>query len=87
LNFDVFIFQEVTMNMRRSTLPAKASTRSIVSGIVMLIGILVLAWGYYGGNNTLIYLGLIAILGGVVSEIIFGLLRESFKSILTRRHI
>ena len=75
------------MTIRRSTLAAKASTRSIISAIVMLIGILILAWGYYGGINMLIYLGLTVILGGVVPEVVFGLLGQSSKMNLTRRYI
>ena len=75
------------MSIRRSTLPAKVSTRSIILAVVMPIGILVLAWGYYGGINMLIYLGLTVILGGVVPEVVFGLLGQSSKMNLTRRHV
>jgi hypothetical protein len=53
----------------------------------MLIGILILAWGYYDGTNMLIGLGLILILSGVIPEVIFGLLGQSAKSNLTRRHL
>ena len=83
----MFILQEDNMNIRRSTLPAKASTRSIISAIVMLIGILILAWGYYGGTNMLIGLGLMVILSGAVPQVVFGLLGQSPKSNVTRRHI
>jgi len=75
------------MNIRRSNLPAKASTRSIISAIVMLIGILILAWGYYGGTNMLIGLGLMVILSGLVPQVVFGLLGQSLESNVTRRHI
>jgi len=75
------------MNIRRSTLPAKASTWSIISAIVMLIGILILAWGYYGGTNMLIGLGLMVILSGAVPQVVFGFLGQSPKSNLPRRHI
>ena len=74
------------MNSRRSSLPAKVSTRTIISAIVMLIGILILAWGYYGGTNMLIYVGLILVLSGVIHEVVFGLLGQSSKLNLTRRH-
>ena len=67
------ILQEDTMNIRRSALPAKISTWSIILAIVMLIGILILGWGYYGGTNMLIYLGLIVILIGAVPEVVFSL--------------
>jgi dipeptide/tripeptide permease len=83
----MFILQEDNMNIRRSNLPAKASTRSIISAIVMLIGILILAWGYYGGTNMLIGLGLMVILSGLVPQVVFGLLGQSLESNVTRRHI
>ena len=82
----MFILQEDTMNIRRSNLPATASTRSIISTIIMLIGILILAWGYYGGTNMLIGLGLMVILSGAVPQVVFGLLGQSLRSNLTRRH-
>ena len=75
------------MIIRRSTLPVKASTRSIISAIVMLIGVFILAWGYYGGANKLIGLGLVLILSGVIPEVVFGLLGQSAKTNLTRRHV
>jgi uncharacterized membrane protein HdeD (DUF308 family) len=79
--------QEDTVNIRRSTLPAKVSTRTIISSIVMLVGIVILAWGYYSGTNMLVYLGLLVVLGGVIPEVAFSLLEQSSKSNLTRRHI
>jgi len=75
------------MNIRRSTLPAKASTRSIILASVMLIGIFLLACGSFGGTNILIGLGLIVVLSGAVPEVVFGLLGQSLKSNLTRRHM
>ena len=53
----------------------------------MLIGILILAWGYYGGTNMLIGLGLMVILSGLVPQVVFGLLGQSLESNVTRRHI
>jgi len=52
----------------------------------LFIGIVILAWGYYGGDAILIYSGIIVILGGVTTEIVFGILGLPFKSTLTRRH-
>ena len=74
------------MNIRRSILPVKASSRSIFSAIALFIGIVILAWGYYGGDAILIYSGIIVILGGVTTEIVFGIVGLPFKSTLTRRH-
>jgi uncharacterized membrane protein HdeD (DUF308 family) len=81
------MLQEDTMNIRRSSLPAKASTRTIISAIVMLVGIVILAWGYYSGTNMHIYLGLLVVLSGLIPEVAFSLLEQASKSNLTRRHV
>ncbi len=73
------------MRIPGSTLPARVKTRSITLAIVMFIGILVLAAGYFRNSETLIYLGLIVTLSGVVPELVLGLLGQHHTSSSSRR--
>lgn len=51
--------------------------RTVFSAIAMLIGVILLSYGYYGEIRSMLYTGLIMILGGVLTEIMFTILRKS----------
>jgi len=50
------------------------STRLILAAIVTLAGIVLLAFGYYGGNTTMTYAGLAMTLAGIALELVFTLI-------------
>lgn len=49
----------------------KVPTRVLVAASVILGGILLLAFGYFGGNTASLYAGWIVTLGGVMLEFFF----------------
>jgi fermentation-respiration switch protein FrsA (DUF1100 family) len=49
----------------------KVPTRTILAAVVMLAGVLVMAFGYYGEYATLTTAGLIVTLAGVLLELVF----------------
>jgi uncharacterized membrane protein HdeD (DUF308 family) len=49
----------------------KVPTRVLVATIVILAGILLLAFGYFAGSTTALYAGWILTLGGVLLEFFF----------------
>ena len=49
----------------------KVPARSIIAALVMLTGILVLAFGYFGEHSTVISAGVIITLAGVFLELVF----------------
>jgi hypothetical protein len=69
------------MIARSSTPRRKVSRRSIVAAIVMFVGILLLALGYYGGRRTFLYAGLVLFLLGVIEELLFGILLPKSRSL------
>jgi len=62
------------MITRRSIMPGRVSNGTVISAIALLIGILVLAAGYYSHSQLLTYIGLILIVGGVLTEAVFSTL-------------
>ncbi len=52
---------------RQTRVPA----RTILAAVVMLAGVLVVAFGHYGGYSAAITAGLIIILAGVLLELLF----------------
>ena len=73
------------MITRMSSLHAKASTRSIIAAMVMLVGVGVLAFGYFLNAMTLLYAGLFVILIGVLSYLVSDLVGQRLRSLSTRR--
>jgi uncharacterized membrane protein HdeD (DUF308 family) len=59
------------MNSQRLGRYQKVPARVLVAAIVILIGILVLGFGYFTGNTTALYVGWILTLGGVMLEFFF----------------
>jgi dipeptide/tripeptide permease len=68
-----------------SSLPAKASARSIIAAMVMLVGVVVLALGYFLNAITLLYVGVFVILIGVLSYLVSDLFGQRLRSLSTRR--
>jgi len=64
------------MNLSKSMLPEKVSRRTIISAITMFVGILLVAAGYFGGLEWMLYLGLIVVLVGVMSQLVFGIMGQ-----------
>lgn len=62
----------------------KVATRSILSAIVMLAGIITMAVGYYQLNKITLYIGLFITIVGVVTGIIFMLYSISVRQ--NQRH-
>ena len=73
------------MNIRTSSLPAKASMRSVIAAMVMLVGVALLASGYYENAMTLLYAGLFVILMGIMSVLVSGLFGQYRRPMSTRR--
>ena len=66
------------MNFQGSMLPVKAPSHSIIDAILLLMGVVLLATGYFGGFEKILYLGFIFILIGVLLELVFGFIGRSF---------
>lgn len=53
--------------------------QTLILSIVIFIGMVLLAWGYYGAHATLMYTGLIVTLVGVVPQMFFTIIGERVK--------
>ena len=67
------------MNLFKSRLAEEVSRRTTISVIIMFVGILLVAAGYFGGLEWMLYLGLIVVLVGVMSELVFGIVGKSAR--------
>lgn len=74
------------MNIRTPLLRAKVSYQSIINAIVMLVGILLIATGYFGDLRMILYLGLIVTLVGLLLEVVFGVIGRSHEPLAPRDH-
>jgi hypothetical protein len=63
------------MNHGEIRAPGKVPTRTIVAAIAMLLGIVLIGYGYYREQHVMLYVGLVVTLGGVMTEAILRLTR------------
>ena len=63
--------QSVTTNMSAGTAVERVATADLVLAAVLLVGVLILSYGYFYSSMTAFYAGLFIIIGGVI----FGAIR------------
>lgn len=74
------------MKIHGTAAHAKVSQSTILSAIVMLIGILLVAIGYFNHSQSIFYSGLIVTALGVIVELIFGILKLHSRSTAPRNN-
>jgi len=57
----------------------KVSTRTIIAAIAMLVGVVLMAFGYFLNRQPLIYLGAATTLSGVLTEAVIGIIGGASK--------
>ena len=72
------------MKAYHSGLPNRVSNRIIAAAVVILTGVLLLAFGYFSGDDTVIRLGLIVTVAGVALEVVFTIIGE--EKLLKDKH-
>ncbi len=75
------------MSNRESGTFQKVSARIIVAAIIILAGILLLAFGYFGRNNIMTHIGLIVTLAGIMLELFFTIIDRQSEPIGKDRHL